>query len=689
MLAARGLCGSLRLCSTEVSFMVSTAGTMLEVDRLRVRDEAFLVASMIERCPKVMMLRELVQNAIEAASLERDEFASAHPSRSRPWFERVIQTSGGSAFGHHALAPAADRRVEIGSVMIDGVRKLAIWNTGPGMDAEELHRMCDLASSIGKQHGLDRNFGMGAKVASLPSNQHGILYRSCKQGRVHELLLGKRDGVYGRVRRAGVVSGAVGEVFDVTARAAADARPLDFDWTEVVLLGLRADQDTVGDPYGGDPEVAAWWIAEGLHDRFFRLPEGIALWLGPDVHPRPGRHRFMPITERIRTSFDRHEAVRSRDGILVHYFYDGPDPERPGQTRASRDALQPATSVCALVFKDEVYGLHRGWGWWHMAPAFGIPFAQRHISIFIELPDNETVRQDAYRQFLRYRHGIQDQVFIRHFSTLVAEYRPRWVIDLVREHAPDHAHAEVVREELGRLLKSLRIRRRYRPREESTVGSGAGFDNDSVEDESGDPKSLTDNEAAAEEAAAEMGGLDKRSSEAADAPNETEHGSDETKAVAVAEAVEQPALEEEDYEPAPQLMALREPDEVAAKGLNGRAARYYPESHQLFVNLLYPAVEQMREALEASFTGKHDSGEISELAREQSEQTLMRRVGRALVYALAKREGVAFWQAWDVDRAMAPESLSVAADDFSVSFDAARAAMEARLHETEREREAA
>ena len=37
------------------------------VTPLRVADEDFLVASMIERCPKTMMIRELVMNAIEAA----------------------------------------------------------------------------------------------------------------------------------------------------------------------------------------------------------------------------------------------------------------------------------------------------------------------------------------------------------------------------------------------------------------------------------------------------------------------------------------------------------------------------------------------------------------------------------------------------------------------------------------------
>jgi hypothetical protein len=44
--------------------MPTTAVTALHVD-----DEDFVVASLIERCPKTMMIRELIMNAIEAARL--------------------------------------------------------------------------------------------------------------------------------------------------------------------------------------------------------------------------------------------------------------------------------------------------------------------------------------------------------------------------------------------------------------------------------------------------------------------------------------------------------------------------------------------------------------------------------------------------------------------------------------------
>lgn len=125
-----------------------------QVTALRVSDEAFLVASTIERCPKTMMMRELFMNAIEAA----------------------IQGKEGS------------QQIEVKIKTIQGIPKLCIWNSGPGMSSIELHHMCDIAASIGKEKSLDENFGMGAKVASLPSNRIGLRYRSCKDGAVSEVI---------------------------------------------------------------------------------------------------------------------------------------------------------------------------------------------------------------------------------------------------------------------------------------------------------------------------------------------------------------------------------------------------------------------------------------------------------------------------------------------------------------------
>jgi len=43
-------------------------------------------------------------------------------------------------------------------------------------------------------------------------------------------------------------------------------------------------------------------------------------------------------------------------------------------------------------------------------------------------------------------------------------------------------------------------------------------------------------------------------------------------------------------ERAPEIIPLREPAAIQEKGIKGKAARYAPETAQLFVNLLYPSV---------------------------------------------------------------------------------------------------
>jgi hypothetical protein len=318
----------------------------MQISRLRVGNEDFLVSSMIERCPKTMMLRELTKNALEAA----------------------------------ANAPSGDQRVVIAPLILEGGRKLSIWNTGPGLNADELYRMCDIASSIGKENALDQNFGMGAKVASLPSNHHGIRYRSCKDGRVHQVLMGKREAAYGRLHQIGP-DGAPADVLDVTDLAASEGHALTFDWTEVVLLGQRSDQDTVASPYDGDPAMPADWIAADLYARFFRLPEGLLITLREGCHIGTGDRLFVPLGGRV-ADFARYEAVPVERGIIIHYVFDAPDPEQRGRNLSARGALQAPVGTAGLIHRGEIYDTRPHWQWLHEAPVFGIPFGARNLSIF-------------------------------------------------------------------------------------------------------------------------------------------------------------------------------------------------------------------------------------------------------------------------------------------------------------------
>src|SRR5258707_5297953 len=154
-------------------------------EALKISDVAFVVTSQIERAPHWTMIRELTMNAIEAASRASDE--------------KVVYWTSGA---------------------YKGVRKAVIWNTGPGMNAAELKAATDLACEINKSLGLDENFGVGAKVSSLANNKIGMRFRSCRNGRVSEVMLGYDPDERSYVRfERDIPNGATDTVIDVTAAA--------------------------------------------------------------------------------------------------------------------------------------------------------------------------------------------------------------------------------------------------------------------------------------------------------------------------------------------------------------------------------------------------------------------------------------------------------------------------------------
>lgn len=574
-----------------------------QLTQLRVGDENFLVSSMIERCPKIMMLRELVRNALDAA----------------------------------ATAPDGCRQVRLSSVMIEGVPKLAIWNSGRGMDADELFRMCDIASSIRKEHRLDQNFGMGAKVASLPSNRHGLRYRSCHDGVVHEVTLGWREGVYGRLRRADA-GGTIQDVVVVSADAAFQGHALDQDWTEVVLFGNTAAQDTLRDPYQGTPQMVANWLAEELTYRFYRIDTGTEILL-----EQQGR-LFEPLASRILSDYSRHSSVTLPDGVVLHYVYDTPSDQNPARGSAGLGALHATPGTCALIYRNELYDVQREQHWLYAAPVFGVPFGAGSISVFIEMSERIGIVPDGYRQFLRYAGGDQGQVACRDFARVVHRNRPGWLVDIIDNHSPSAKISLDIYDDLDRLLRSLKVKRRQR---------------------------LVPNAARPIEVDTGQGGSATLASVPANVGNRERvvHGY-------LDPAHDPDAGDRFDAEPSPEILILRDVREIDARGLVDRAGRYYPETHQLFLNGIYPAVTEMRALLEHEFSDAPDQEAMSREALHLTERSLATRVGRMLVFALSKQGK---WSDQDLGQASSAQALSLAADDFTPSLPTARAGMRAAL----------
>ncbi|MFZ6763447.1 MULTISPECIES: ATP-binding protein [Acetobacterales] len=561
------------------------------VTKLRVDNEDFLVASMIERCPRSMMIRELLQNALEAA----------------------------------ATAPEGRRRVEFSALPVEGTRKLAIWNSGTGLSGEELFRMCDIASSIRKETGLDRNFGMGAKVASLPSNQRGLRYRSARQGEVGEVVIGKFNGVYGRLLRPGG-DGRPAEVIDAGEAARAEGRRTGEDWTEVVLLGNAAAQDTVSDPYNGRPRVGPRWLVDAIGQRFFRFPEGVEILLQPGIAGLKAPHRLTSLATRL-ARLARYEAVHTPEGITIHYAYDPAHPTLADANASQGGGPESASSLAALVHQDEMYGVLSGQAWRREAPSFGIPFVARHVTILVELPSDYPVQPEAYREFLRYRTETQAQVKLLDFAGLVTRHQPGWLAKLLADASPAAAYAAEVQEELRQMLEQMGVARR-RPRQSPPLPK------EPPPPRQGEPRPPA-----------------------------------EPKPVPL--------------ENAPAIFLLRDPAELADRDLLHRAACYYPETHQLHVNLTYGAVGEMARMLLATAPEGMDAERVAEAAQLQAERGMVLRIARGLAYALAKRGRPQEWKEPHLRAALSPEVLTLIADDIRTGWAEAEAGLARALGDAE------
>ncbi|MFN3337884.1 MAG: hypothetical protein ACK42I_10350, partial [Thermomicrobium sp.] len=381
----------------------------------------------------------------------------------------------------------------------------------------------------------------------------------------------------------------------------------DEDWTEVVLFGNHLDQDTVADPYDGDPKQDRQWITTYLYHRFYNLPPGVEIFFHEGTHPRDGRRQFKTIPDRS-DAFGRAETVDVGEGVRIHYLYD-PHYQGTGHNKSISGSLTSSVSTAAIVFRGEMYDVRKGRKWAGDAPAFGIPFGARHISVHVELPDSFPVRHEPYRRFVQLCGGDQRQVIVEDFADAVFRNRPAWLLEIINSLAPkSSASTEDLRKELQQLLNELRIKTKS-PREAP------------------DGLHLVDEGGARGAHPEHKDGVGSNSDKMPISPTDLIFNPGGAKRAEITKNLEQ----------APEIIPLKDPADVEDKGITGKAARYVRETNQLFVNLCYPAVDAAQEDLGLRYAAYDDPELVAELARQWSERLVMGRVGYAVVYAQAKQ----------------------------------------------------
>jgi hypothetical protein len=567
----------------------------------------FAVTSQIDRAPHWTMIRELTMNAIEAAS-----------------------------------QAAGEKIVYWTSAPYNGVRKAVIWNTGPGMSAVELKAATNLACEVNKALGLDDNFGVGAKVSSLPNNKHGMRFRSCKDGRVSEVILGYDPDKKQYVRfERDLENGRSDTIIDVTAAAIKEGRRVDFDWTEVMLLGNSATQDTAAQPLGKTTDKN--FVATTLYRRFYRLPEGVKLRLDTVYHRDSSLRTLVPIGQRPE-KFERVESVRVPElNIIIHFLHD-PSVEERRHRKSSSGALGSAATTCCLVHRNEMYSVKTGNEWSADAPRFGIPFGSKELCVHIELAD-EDARPSQYRERL-VSPATGDDIVPLDFAVVVRERMPDWVKEVIRAASPRQTEDfNDLQKELQDLLNKYKVK---------VIGRKSDADGAASTEETGQELGVGGNGGGETNGMGAGGGIGRGARNSRRRFHEAPAGATTTSLYEI-------------YEKPPKIIMLETYEEIVEKALKGRAAEFIDQTGELFVNGLYEAVDRTVADIEPEFAGQLEPEKIRALVTSAARRALAFRVGKATVYALAKRANED-WGETAMMAALSKESLSIAADDYDESL---------------------
>jgi hypothetical protein len=95
------------------------------------------------------------------------------------------------------------------------------------------------------------------------------------------------------------------------------------------------------------------------------------------------------------------------------------------------------------------------------------------------------------------------------------------------------------------------------------------------------------------------------------------------------------------------------------------------ETGTLFINGLYEAVDRTIADIEPEFAAQGDPESVRTLATKAARWAMAFRVGKATVFALAKRLNEN-WSESDMRAALTKESLSIAADNYEESLSVVR-----------------
>jgi len=494
----------------------------------------------------------------------------------------------------------------------------------------------------------------------LLSNMLGFSMISCRNRRVHQIIIvyddeRKRFGRY----KFDFGDGIEDDVRDVTAQMPKyrkvfselneipkswDLFDTSRDWTAITLFGNYASQDTVVSPFG-DAEKQTGWLPSALYRRFWSIPENVSIYLSSSVFTRDASRYFAPISQRF-NAFTKHEVVILDGGVKIHYLHDAKvvGKKGSGYLQSYNGALCQVSAFGCIVYKGEMYyDYDKESEWVNNAKYFGIPFGYKNLSVAVELPDGyeafgARVLPNSYRTAIMYGHNRED-VKARDFSRLVIENRPEWFLDVIEASSPAHAGNNEIRKQLQELLDDLLLK-----------------ENSLTRNKDGDTPSIPGNRG--------RGGNGKRLN---DIPNPNPQPSNKTGLNFNATGSTR-ALTTLNKITAPDFRFLTDEEMIEEQGITNKAASFDETNNLIYINGLYKAFDDICNDLMDRHASHPDQEMVKDIATSKATDIMTVLIGRVVVYAKAKINKSQNWSEAEIEKALSPESLTMAADSWATNM---------------------
>ena len=227
-------------------------------------------------------------------------------------------------------------------------KKLCLIDDGDGMTGDQMEQFLNQLSAGAQNRSCDgdTNYGIGAKIAALPLNRKGMIYKSWTQqnGNVGESLclgLDTTDNSYGILAMSDD-----NKIRKVRWPVSVDQAPLIIKnaghGTMVTLMGNDVLANTAAPPT--DAKGGAKWISYYLNSKIFSMPETVKLYAREWSNSHAPRERVWSFDPPECASPNMLRSIKGTKQFLDKYAED------KGYVRLENAVVQDGTAVPATAF---------------------------------------------------------------------------------------------------------------------------------------------------------------------------------------------------------------------------------------------------------------------------------------------------------------------------------------------------